>query len=282
MSKREDIKMRTIPITKIINIDDPKKFKFHAARWNGENQPLDVYVKDKKKWFMWNTWRNAKDEFSRKYIFSLIDFYPENNIWLFGGIYEVINRIDIPKSHSYEIKELSEYSDYVGRLKIKLEKPSRGRAFYLEHHINKMSVSEILKQPYSGEIFPGYENINHDFDILSLIFENENPDWKAALKNVKGVYVITDKSNGKTYIGSAYGESGIWSRWSCYIGTGHGWNDELTKLIKKEGFDYARKNFKLSLLEYRPMKADDKVIIERESFWKGVFLSKGKFGYNKN
>jgi len=30
------------------------------------------------------------------------------------------------------------------------------------------------------------------------------------------------------------------------------------------------------------MKVDDKVIIERESYWKEVFLSRGKYGYNKN
>jgi hypothetical protein len=30
------------------------------------------------------------------------------------------------------------------------------------------------------------------------------------------------------------------------------------------------------------MKVDDKVIIERESYWKEVFLSRGQFGYNKN
>lgn len=273
--------MNDIPISKIISIEKPNEYKFHAARWGGE-QPLDVYVRDKKEWFWWNTWRNSKNEFSRKYIFSLIDFYPENNMWLFGGIYKVIKRNGIPNSHSYEIEELKEYSDYVGRLKIKLEKPSRGRAFYLEHHLDKMTISEILKQPYSGEVFPGYENINHDFNILAPIFKNENSDWKAALKNVKGVYVITDKSNGMKYVGSAYGDSGIWSRWGCYIGTGHGWNDELTKLIKKEGYDYARDNFRMSLLEYRPMKADDKVIIEREGYWKEVLLSRGKFGYNKN
>ncbi len=274
--------MTEIPITQIIKIDEYRKFKFHAARWNGDEQPLDVYVKNKNDWFHWNTWRNNKNEFSRQYIFSLIDFYPETDMWLFGGIYEVVKRNDIPNSHSYEIKELVEYSAYVGRLKIKLEKPTRGRAFYLEHHIDKMKVAEILKHPYSGALFPGYENINHDFDILTPIFKNEKIDWKAALENVKGVYVIIDKSNGKKYVGSAYGDSGIWSRWSCYMGTGHGWNDELTKVIAQEGFDYAKNNFRLSLLEYRPMKVDDKVIIKRESYWKEVFLSRGKFGYNKN
>ena len=195
--------MTEIPISQIIKIDEPRKFKFHAARWNGDSQPLDVYVRDKKEWLLWNTWRSSKDEFSRQYIFSLIDFYPENDMWLFGGIYEVVKRNESPNSHSYEINELIEYSAYVGRLKVKLEKPSRGRAFYLEHHIDKMKVAEVLKQPYSGAVFPGYENINHDFSVLAPIFKNEKPDWKSALKNIKGVYVIMDKSNGKKYVGSA-------------------------------------------------------------------------------
>ncbi|TOM66562.1 hypothetical protein CGH71_23640, partial [Vibrio parahaemolyticus] len=129
---------------------------------------------------------------------------------------------------------------------------------------------------------PGYENINHDFSALLPIFKNQKADWKSALSNVKGVYVIFDKSNGKKYVGSAYGEHGIWSRWGCYIGTGHGWNDGLTDLISQNGFDYALKNFKITLLEYRPMKTDDNTIIERESYWKEVLLSRNAFGYNKN
>ncbi|EJC1212000.1 GIY-YIG nuclease family protein [Vibrio parahaemolyticus] len=274
--------MDRITLQSLLKISDPTEYKFHCARWNGESQPLDVYVEDKNSWFRWNTWRSSKNEFTRKYIFSLIDFYPENNIWLFGGIYEVLERPNVPNTHSYKIRELTEYANYVGRLKVYLPKPSRGRAFYLERYIDQMVVSELLKAPYSGEYFPGYENINHDFSALLPIFKNQKADWKSALSNVKGVYVIFDKSNGKKYVGSAYGEHGIWSRWGCYIGTGHGWNDGLTDLISQNGFDYALKNFKITLLEYRPMKTDDSTIIERESYWKEVLLSRNAFGYNKN
>lgn len=274
--------MSKILIQSLFNLQVPSDYKFHCARWNREREPLDVYVESKSDWFDWNTWRSSKDEFTRKYIFSLIDFYPENDIWLFGGIYEVLERSNVPNSHSYKIRELTEYSSFVGRLKIHLPKPSRGRAFYLEHHLDKMVVSEILKEPYSGERFPGYESIDHDFNLLVPIFKNQKPDWVSALSNVKGVYVIFDKSNGKKYVGSAYGEDGIWSRWSNYIGTGHGWTDGLTELIDQYGFEYALKNFKVTLLEYRPMTTDNAIIFARESYWKGVMLSSEPFGYNKN
>lgn len=274
--------MKKIPINAILKIQNPTEYKFHCARWNGKYQPLDVFVENENGWFKWNTWRGSKDEFTRKYIFSLIDFYPENNTWLFGGIYEVTDRANKPNSHSYKIKEIEEYKNLVGRLKVHLPKPSRGRSFYLENYIDDMSIHEILKETYSGEQFPGYENIDHDFSHLIPIFKNQKSDWKTALSNIKGVYVIFDMNNGKKYVGSAYGEHGIWSRWSCYIGTGHGWNDELTQLISVQGYDYAKSNFKISLLEYRPMKTDDKIIIEREGFWKNVLLSRTSFGYNKN
>jgi hypothetical protein len=145
-----------------------------------------------------------------------------------------------------------------------------------------MSVSELLKEPYTGERFPGYEDINCDFGTLEVVFRTSRPDWKAALENIKGVYLIADKSNGKKYVGSAYGEFGIWSRWQCYVNTGHGWNDELTQLIEREGIEYARQNFRVSLLEYRPARTDDEVIIAREVFWKEALLSRAPLGYNKN
>jgi hypothetical protein len=83
-------------------------------------------------------------------------------------------------------------------------------------------------------------------------------------------------------VGSAYGGTGIWSRWACYIETGHGYSDELTNVIAMSGIEYARKHFRFALLEHRTMKTDDDVIIQREQYWKSVLLTRGEYGYNKN
>ena len=157
-----------------------------------------------------------------------------------------------------------------------------GRGFNIETFMDEFVVTEILEKPYAGVNFPGYDSIDIDFSSLEFIINNQKQDWKVALENVKGVYLIVDKKNGKKYVGSAYGADGIWSRWACYIGSGYGGNDELVEVINANGLDYARKNFKFSLLEIYTMKTDAESIIYRESFWKDVLLTRGKFGYNSN
>ena len=36
------------------------------------------------------------------------------------------------------------------------------------------------------------------------------------LENIKGIYLVTDTHTGRRYVGSAYGDMGIWSRWRQY------------------------------------------------------------------
>lgn len=272
-----------IHLNDILNFVNPMDYKIHLATWNGNVQPLEVFVRDKAEWENWNSWRGEKDDFNRKYIFSLMDYYHETNEWLFGGVYEVVNRFNITtRGRGYKVLLTDQFSPYIGRLKLNWKRTGRAKSRKLENYLEKFCVSEILREEYTGAIFCGYEHINHDFHVLENIFLRAKPDWKAALYSVKGVYLIMDKSNGKKYVGSAYGTEGIWSRWLCYIGNGHGHNDELTKLISENGKDYARQNFRFSLLEYRSMKTDDTEIIARESYWKEALLSRGEFGYNKN
>ncbi len=274
--------MTSISLQTILPIISPKDYKIHLASWNTHHQPLDVFVRDREEWKQWNMWRSKKDDFNRAYIFTLIDFYPERDVWLFGGVYKVLSRSPEFYTHSYEVELAPTAVEFIGRLKVRFKRPGRVKSVRLEKYYPELRVTELLREAYSGEAFCGYENIHHDFSTLEPIFKSDRPDWKAALGSVKGVYLIIDKSNGKSYVGSAYGSAGIWARWNCYMATGHGYNDELTQLIHARGIEYARKNFRFALLEYRPARTDDHVIIERENYWKEALLSRGKFGYNKN
>ena len=271
-----------IPLPSLLPKANPEDFKVHLASQASNIQPLDEFVRDPAAWDKWNTWRYHRDDFNKPYIFSLMDFYPEPDNWLFGGVYKVLSRRTENNSHSYDVESVADYEEFVGRLKIRFKRPGRNRSIRLEKYYHEMIVYELLAERYSGERFPGYESINHEFRTLEEIFKNQRPDWKAALENVKGIYVIFDQSNGKKYVGSAYGEAGIWSRWNAYINTGHGWTDELTKLINAMGIEYARQNFRVVLLEYRPARTDDSILIDRETFWKKALLSHGPHGYNKN
>ncbi len=166
-------------------------------------------------------------------------------------------------------------------LRRSLQGPYTQEGWLRTRRSDRVQISEILPHRYTGESFCGFENIDHDFYILEPIFKTERADWKGALSNVKGVYLICDKSNGKKYVGSAYGDAGIWSRWECYIGTGHGWNDELTRIVKHQGLKYARENFRFSILEIMAPSMPDEAVIARESHWKHVLLTR-EHGYNRN
>jgi hypothetical protein len=76
------------------------------------------------------------------------------------------------------------------------------------------------------------------------------------------------------------GAGGIWQRWVAYSQSGHGGNRELRDLLDREGPYYAN-HFRYSILEIADTHASELDILERESHWKSVLLSR-EFGYNGN
>lgn len=268
----------TILLKEIWPIADLQGYKCHYARWNNVDQPLDVWVRDRREWQGWQEYRPARDDFNRPHIFSLIQFYHESDTWLFGGVFDVIERL----ADRYVV-ELSEHgANFTGRLILRSSYRNRSTRVNFDNHYADFEVSEILKEPYSGEAFPGYDNIDVSFAELEALVRNNRPDWKAALSSVKGVYLISDTSTGKKYVGSAYGNEGIWSRWQSYVGTGHGGNVELRELVRDPTLAYCRQFFRLALLEHRSTSTPDDFVIQRESFWKQVLLTRGEHGLNRN
>ena len=141
-------------------------------------------------------------------------------VWLFGGVFRVLQR----HPDRYEVELTDEGAGFIGRLKLRSPYRERATRVKFENHYVSLNVEEVLREPYSGRSFPGFEDIDLSFEELETLVRNSRPDWKAALASVKGVYLISDIKTGKRYVGSAYGDQGIWSRWCDYVATGHGGN----------------------------------------------------------
>ncbi len=266
-----------ISISKIIPELEPelKKYKVHFATGKKDNNPLIAFFNnDFQKWQEWQSKRN----FERDYILSFI--YYEPNLWLFAGIYKSKTSTWLKDHFDYDTELLTIGEEYIGRLIVKFEKEFRASYLKLENHFDKIFVSEILKERIAVMKFQGFENVNIDFDYLKTIIFNNEITWKTALENIKGVYLICDRQNGKKYVGSAYGEDAFWSRWTQYALNGHGGNMELKQLLKEKGENYAR-NFQFSILEIRARTTSDDEIIKREKYWKDILMTR-EFGYNHN
>ena len=92
--------------------------------------------------------------------------------------------------------------------------------------------------------------------------------------------MIVDGNTGRLYVGSAYGEEGIWGRWKSYVNTFNGDNSRLKELYKKNGEKYFHK-FKYLILQILATKISDKEVIEIEAKYKKRFLTR-EFGLNAN
>ena len=264
-------------------------YKVHfATGTNDKKKPYNAFLIDEfKDWQEGQTQKN----FGRPFILSLI--YYDKDIWMFGGIYRVLPVEPVPiengngwKGWKYETELTDKAIDYIGRAFFRFKKEFRASYPLLEldpkngEPIAQMPLSHILDKRVALSDFLGFDKVNIDYKTLKYIVSDNIVSWKSALSNVKGIYLIVDTLTGKQYVGSAYGDECIWQRWSNYAKDGHGGNVELKELLKIYGEDY-RYNFKYSILEVCNMNLGNEYIIDRESHWKEVLLTR-RFGLNKN
>ena len=261
-----------------------------AQRSDSGEQPLDAFTQDFDDWQnRWTGNYHSARVWNKRWVFTLIEIPRRKNRWLFGGVFEVLdckagfNRQRRP-GYIYTVKKATIGEGLIGRLIVDWQKDQRSKHRVPLNHglLDSMSVAEIIPKAYQGEDFPGHANINHGHAVLANIWREGKPDWRSALEHCHGVYLITDVKTGLRYVGSAYGDEGIWSRWSTYLRGGHGGNRQLRSLIIAKGPEYAKKHFVYSLLEVSSSRDSNQRVIERESYWKDVLLTRGKYGLNDN
>lgn len=128
--------------------------------------------------------------------------------------------------------------------------------------------------------FPGFDGVCLTYAELQRAIEDPHYSrWHSALSAVKGVYLITDSSNGMQYVGKADGSEGVFGRWKAYANDGHGDNVALKDL---DNLDLThREHFVFSILRVFGPEATQKQLLLSEARFKDALLTR-EFGYNEN
>ena len=267
----------------ILDFDDKEisRVKIKFNNWTGEN-PVETYLREPELLNSFNLfWRNQRRYYNIDDIaVNLVQM--SYDTWLLTTIKEVTKELGVTFGQNYEGRELIKYSGLYGRLIVRCKRPSRAPVFHFKNIMEKIEVFQILPDVYGGDDFPGYDNISLSYHQLETILRFKKKDWITALSNQKAVYLLTDKQNGKLYVGSATGDNGmLLQRWQSYIDSIHGNNKELKELVSHEGVEYIKENCQYAVLENYNGKVDDSFVLKRESWWKNLLKSR-EFGYNAN
>lgn len=255
-----------------------KDYKIHLATVSptASLTPLDAYFEGT--FQEWQDSQNAKN-FECEHILALIGL--ERNLWLFVGVFRVLEvekGTDTPWRYHTEL--LPDQQDLIGRVMVRFGREFRQSYVWGHNYGHLLEVAEIKPQRMSIREFPGFNQAILSYRQLRLIVEQQEPSWKFALQNVRGVYLISDQFNGKHYVGCTYDEGSIWQRWVSYAQNGHGSNEKLQDLIQIYGLEYAE-NFQYSILEIADLNATKERILPREKYWKDALLTR-QHGYNAN
>lgn len=262
-----------------------KNSKTKLVRHKDNNHDLyNLYLTNKESFLLYQS-QQAKDIFSGvDYIVSFIG--EEGTLARFIGVYKIIGSQKLLKEEKsvdgnyhnfkYEIEEIQGFEDLKERVIINWGKGAIQWAQGI--NINKEVVEIQPGLHYTR--FKDYFDFVINFKQLEEIVRNQYPDWKRMLSATKGIYLISDTLTGKLYVGSAYGDFGIWGRWSNYVSTGgHANNVKLIELVNSDP-NYAQ-NFRFSILMLLPKTITSDQAIEKEKLFKQK-LGTNSFGLNLN
>ena len=271
--------MNPIKLNDLLNLENLSNVKIRFnLMFDGNWNPIEMFKNNEMNTILgghyWN-YDKKKSYKAGQITIGFIRIKSNENLWLLFHIGRVTNDLNIQNGVGYEYEVLTDYEKYFGRIIVRFKNKSQNMIRKAESVIDECEIAQVLPDVFDNDIFPGYDKVNISWNELSRVITKDN--WKTALRNQKGVYLITDVSIGKMYVGSAYGDEMILNRWKSYVKTGNGGNKELKEL----DFQYIKDNFRYSILDIFKSTTDEKVIIERESWWKETLLSR-KFGYNAN
>jgi len=93
---------------------------------------------------------------------------------------------------------------------------------------------------------------------MALTLNRLPQNWAARLREWRGVYLITDETDGARYVGSAYGQENLLGRWQAHVARDRGVTRDLARRDPV--------NFRFSILERvsPDMAADEVIALEHD------------------
>ena len=155
-----------------------------------------------------------------------------------------------------------------GRLIVAFPPPER--AWWRRAHTRPMPVHAILEDSALEAALPVWSDIDLAWSELSVLPSR----WRDALAQWRGIYLIFDASDGRSYVGSAGGADNLLGRWRNYAASGHGGN----RLLR----DRDPRNFRFTILQRVSPDMGGEDIVELEASWKRRLHSGRPFGLNDN
>ena len=169
----------------------------------------------------------------------------------------------------FDLKPVADFHpEWKGKLIVGWPPPER--SWWRRAHRNDMPVLALLQDSALDAAMPSWDELSVTSEELGILPTR----WQNAIRHWRGVYFVFDKSDGKGYVGSAYGEDNILGRWQGYAASGHGGN---VLLRRRDPI-----NFVFTILQRVSPDMDSDDVIRLESTWKKRLHTRVPFGLNDN
>jgi hypothetical protein len=175
---------------------------------------------------------------------------------------------DRPSILWFDLPQVDFYTSWKGKLVVDWPPPER--SWWRRAHRNEIPVYAILEDSALDGTMKNWNEIDLTWGQLKVLPTR----WKTKLSEWRAIYYIFDTSDGKGYVGSAYGADNLLGRWLNYAASGHGGNHLLRQRDPQ--------HFRFTILERvsPDMDADD--VIRLEATWKERLHTRAPHGLNEN
>ena len=168
----------------------------------------------------------------------------------------------------FDLVQRPEMATLIGRLRVR-KPPKAPRNYRFLAETLDCPVLEITR---TAQMIPPPPDWR-EFIVTTGDLRSIPRDWAARLREWRGIYLVTDQSDGARYVGSVWGKDNLLGRWQAHVAGDTGITAELSARDPR--------HFRFSILERVNPDLEKDTVIALEQSWKRR-LDTQNHGLNRN